>query len=230
MISSAVSPGRPVVSPTRATSRIDDTSRALDALRRSAAVRGDRSALFLSIYAPCVQRLAEAVAHRRLRDPATAERVVVGLARRCMDALEGRDVGAWGAHQRLRVDDRATDGRVLAEGFNAHLTVDIPAALREAGATGAFDADLQDIGRILVDETARVVRSPRDAFDERASAGILRTPGLKDLTALLGDGPTMGTAFSLLLREALAQSSLGIPALTRLAALHRSLVVAQWYR
>jgi len=230
MITTAIPVRHAVTPPARPGVAVAETSRALDALRRGAVARGDRSALFLSVYAPCVRRLAEAITARRLGDPATAERVVVALARRCIDALEGRDVGAWGMHQRLRINGSATDGRVLAEGFNAHLTVDLPAALREAGATGAFDGDLQEIGRILVEETARVVRSPADAFEERASGAILGTPALQDLTAIFGDRPVMGTAFSLLLREALAQSSLGVPALTRLAALHRSLVVAQWYR
>ncbi|MDP3504901.1 MAG: DUF5995 family protein [Myxococcales bacterium] len=180
--------------------------------------KGDRRGLFTAVYAPCVARLVRAIRGGELKDPATAERVVLALGRSYLRGLERGGVGptggpgsAWDSFfARARRRD-TSDAQVLASAFNAHWGLDLVSALAEARAPASFGGDLQTIGRLLVDEVQSLLDRPSTRTSRRVADVFEQQPLFLTARGLFGRGATMHVGMSTLMAEAFAISQLPAP-------------------
>jgi hypothetical protein len=175
----------------------------------------DRRGVFTAVYAPNVQRLVKEIRAGSVKDPATAERVVlalgklylVGLGRGQASPQSSSGPGyAWDNFTTLAKDPSVSDARILASSINAHWTMDLVEAIDEARAPDAFASDLQALGGFLVDEVSRQIKSPVGPNGKRVAAVFRDQPVMRGLSDVFGMTPPVKTATAVLLAEAFATS------------------------
>jgi hypothetical protein len=176
---------------------LDDVVTGLAALEHEFQAKGDRRAVFATLYLVVSREMRDRVAQRAFLDPAWVHRYAVTFANFYRTALEGYDGGhapdvprAW----RVCFDAAAAGtGLVLQDmllGVNAHVNHDLPLAL----------------DRVSIDPDRSRRRSDHDAVNavlasvtERATARLaaLSAPGLAGLDDCAGELDEMVSYFSL---------------------------------
>jgi hypothetical protein len=194
-----------------ASTALDATVAELHRQARKLHGAGDRRGLFFALYAPTVDRIAREIRAGTFRDPEAVTRVARGLAERALGSLnganpDGRSREAWRSANGLAAQTGVSDERVLGAALNAHLTVDLPDALRAAGVDRGFRRDLQALGRALVDETTRIQRAPAAPYEAAIAALYERLPLAPQIERLLGRPVVRRLGYAVLLDEALEQS------------------------
>jgi hypothetical protein len=212
--------------------RVGALASELAATGGSLTARDDRRALFFSLYAPCVRRIAEEMARGSFEAPDDVARVVLALGRRALEGLHASE-GPWARAAALARSD-ASDARALGSAVNAHLSVDLPLSIAEAKVGRAFGPDLQRLGRLLVAESERMRVAP-ELGEARVVEAYETLPLVPALERALGSTAARDVAYSVLLHEATAQARLlgRVPAASgalRLVAGHRERVMDVWLR
>jgi hypothetical protein len=174
--------------------------------------RKDRRGLFFLLYAPTVGRIAKEIRAGNFEQPEKVILVAKELAKRALSSAEGsneapRSARAWNSVGRAAKGD-GSDLSVLCQALNAHLTIDLPDAIRHAGADASFHNDLQHLGRALVDETIRMQTEPVSKGEKEISTLFNSLPGVPQLENFFGQGAVRRAAYGTLLHEALTQGRL----------------------
>jgi len=169
----------------------------------------DRRGVFTAVYAPCVRRLVKEIRAGSVKDPATAERVVLALGKGYLEGLhrDGHGVpggpgATWDSFSGLVRNPRTSDARLLASSINAHWSADLPRAIAVAQAPAGFGDDLQKMGVFLVDEVEQGLKAPRGPNGRRVAEVFNSQPALGGLRRVFGLDATMRGGMSTLLDEA----------------------------
>lgn len=165
---------------------VDDAADRLGALERLFRERGDRRAVFLTVYARVTREVASEIQAGDFEDPAWVADYLVTFAnlyREALMAVETGDVdslpGAWRLYFRTA---RTPDSLVLQQavlGINAHVNYDLALALRAVGVDGNRARKYRDHRRIN-DILARI------ATDTPEQLGRTYAPGLPRLVDVAG--------------------------------------------
>jgi len=179
----------------------------------------DRRGVFTAIYAPCVRRLVKEIRAGNVKDPATAERVVLALGKGYLEGLHRNGQGApggtgstWDSFSGLVKKPSVSDARLLASSINAHWSADLPRALATARAPANFGGDLQKIGGFLVDEVEHGLATPSGPNGRSVAKIFESQPALAGLRRVFGLDTTIRAGMATLMTEAMV-SGRGLPAL-----------------
>lgn len=192
-----------------------DLDQTVDALyQRAEELNGnnDRRGLFFLLYAPTVRRISQELKAGHFKQPEKVVLVAKELARRALASVDQVDEGtrsekAWQSVARA-AKSHESDLSVLCRGLNAHLTLDLPDAIRHAGADASFHDDLQHLGRSLVDETIRMQHAPVSGGEEKVARLFQALPAVPQLEKFFGQDTVRNAAYGTLLHEALTQGRL----------------------
>jgi hypothetical protein len=158
---------------------VEGTARRLRALEGLFRERGDRRAVFLTVYARVTREVAAGIDRGEFEDPAWVADYLVTFAefyRRALLDFETGDTGSLPGGWRLCFGATAADAPVLqcaALGINAHVNYDLALALHEVGIDrdrGVKHRDHRRINRILW----RLVDGTLDRLAETYAPGIGR--------------------------------------------------------
>jgi hypothetical protein len=141
---------------------MDQLHRNLEEIASTFARTRDTRGLFASVYAPTTARVMEARASGHIRDIRLSDALSLDFGKRYLENLhahlQGRPVSApWARYYELALASEKPSFRVLATGMNAHLTVDLPAALAAVKAPASFKRDYLQLGRAMSDGTSALV-------------------------------------------------------------------------
>jgi hypothetical protein len=176
---------------------LDDVVADLTALESRFRARGDRRAVFVTLYLVVSKEMRDRVARRAFLDPEWVHRYAVAFAnlyRAALDAYDGRQTPAVPRAWRLCFDAAAAGGGFVLQhvllGVNAHVNNDLPLALERI----SIDPDR---GRRKQDHDA--VNAVLGAVTERATTRLsaLYAPGLTGLDEFAGEIDEMLSQFSL---------------------------------
>lgn len=178
----------------------------------------DRRGVFTAVYAPCVQSLVREIRGGRIKDPATAERVVLALGKAYLEGLQRDGVGpqggpgsTWDSFSRLARDPKVSNARLLASSINAHWSADLPHALVAGRAPTGFEDDFQEIGRVLVSQVDKDLKRPEGPNGRRVAGVFQDQAALSTLSKVFGLQGVMNTGMRVLLAEAFASSRVPAP-------------------
>jgi hypothetical protein len=148
--------------------------------------RGDRRAVFLTIYTRMTERVRAAVEGGRFADPAWMRRYTVTFAdyyRRAFLAFERRELAAVPDPWRVAFGTAVEGSGLVAQdaflGINAHINYDLALTLRDVGIDPDRAAKRGD-HRAINDVLAGLVDAQQDALSE------LYAPGISSVDASLG--------------------------------------------
>jgi hypothetical protein len=163
----------------------------LDALIADARSEGSRLGLFAALYRRVTRRVATGIASGFFDDGARMDRLDTNFANRYFAALNVQLAGratpkAWGVAFDAANDPAAIALQHLLLGINAHINVDLGAAVAEVSPGDAVRRDFERIGDILADMTD-TVEAELDAV----------SPRIADLDAVAGKADERLAVFSI---------------------------------
>ncbi len=207
-----------------------DTYDRIDAIASSFEACGDPRGVFPTAYRHITGRMLDAIEDGEIQDQVWADRLVVDFAGRFLRALDAwlsgdRPSYAWEHYFTLAEHPDVSRSRTLAVAVTAHLTLDLPYALRAVGTTEEHEEDYYLLGELLIDVVPAFLEDLQVHYDVDA-APLLGGFFVGDhVDSVLGEDTTITWTFQVVRTKAwnsrwlLAQPGGGwiAPAASRLA-------------
>ncbi|WP_440991766.1 DUF5995 family protein [Haloarchaeobius baliensis] len=165
---------------------VQDATRRLDTLESRLRERGDRRAVFLTIYVRMTREVHDGIETGRFADPAWMRRYLVTFAnyyRRAFLAFETGDVAAVPDPWRVAFGASMHDETLVVQdaflGVNAHINYDLALALEDVGLDPNREQKYED--HLAIDEIlSGLVDAQQEALAQVYAAGV------EDVDALFG--------------------------------------------
>ncbi len=128
--------------------------------------RGDLRGVFPAIYAPTTARAWEARLAGQVADGATSDALALDFGKRFLDNLHAHLSGtpttpAWSRYFSEAMAAEAPSFSLIARGMNAHLTVDLPAAIAATDVPASFHEDFVALGEVMAAGIPQMVENVR---------------------------------------------------------------------